>query len=157
MKPLIGDVALREFRVEHAEKVIAALRKGRSPSTLRPAPQIPNDHFAESKGFEPLVAFTTPDFESRWGSRGDAIRRGVPRNAAAVERDAPTGNVGTAFEACGTAPIHDRVVAAAALGFLDVGDVGDVDAAKTMLRQWLAATTACQPSAGSGEGKGRSP
>ena len=35
MKPLIGDVALRDFRVEHAEKVIVALPKARSSSTLR--------------------------------------------------------------------------------------------------------------------------
>jgi hypothetical protein len=39
MKPLVGDVPLREFRVEHAEKVLAALPQGFSrlnPSPLRP-------------------------------------------------------------------------------------------------------------------------
>lgn len=35
MKPLIGDVGLQEFRVDHAEKIIAALPKGRSSWTLR--------------------------------------------------------------------------------------------------------------------------
>src|SRR5262245_57229177 len=35
MKPLIGDVPLREFRVEHAEKVLSALPKDRSDSTRR--------------------------------------------------------------------------------------------------------------------------
>ena len=35
MKPLIGDVALIDFRVEHGEKVLAALPKDRSQATLR--------------------------------------------------------------------------------------------------------------------------
>jgi hypothetical protein len=35
MKPLIGNIPLRLFRVEHAEKVLAALPKDRSDSTRR--------------------------------------------------------------------------------------------------------------------------
>jgi integrase len=35
MKPLIGNVLLRDFRVEHAERVLAALPKDRSDSTRR--------------------------------------------------------------------------------------------------------------------------
>ncbi len=40
MKPLIGDVPLVEFTVLHAEKVLAAIPKGRSPSTLRHYAQV---------------------------------------------------------------------------------------------------------------------
>lgn len=35
MKSMIGDVALRDFRVQHAEQVLAALPKKRSSATLR--------------------------------------------------------------------------------------------------------------------------
>jgi integrase len=35
MKPLVGDVALVDFQVEHGEKVLAAIPKGRSQATLR--------------------------------------------------------------------------------------------------------------------------
>ena len=45
---------------------------------------------AESKGFEPLVAFTTPDFESRWTVRDSAIRCRGPRIAG---RRGTRGNI----------------------------------------------------------------